>query len=141
MALRGMGTLAGASPAGRGEAAGPPLGDASLVDCVVWAAPTMVWSSSPELVFAASTAISKLLTTNGGVHGATGLHSDVLAQLIRGVELWEAVQESEAQRLDRVYDREHPPANVRRAVQAAMFASRGGQPASDEPDAAFDAGG
>ena len=141
-ALRGLGELALAPRGSNGEPLRPPMGGASVSDPIVWAAPTMVWNSSEELVFAAGASIAGLLTEDSDVQGAAGLHCDVLAQLIRGTSLWDAVSASDHQRLGRAHYTTETPAGVRRMIHAAMFASAGGRrPGPAELDIEFDTDG
>ena len=138
VALRGLGALAATPP---GAAAEPPLGSASAVEPIVWAAPAMAWSGSEESVFAAGASIAGLLTGDPSTTGAAGLHCDVLTQVIRGVQLWDAVSASDVQRLGRAHGASNP-ADVRRTVHAAMFASHGARPPGpSELDTEFDTDG
>lgn len=138
VALRGLGELAATPP---GAAAEPPLGSASAVEPIVWAAPAMAWSGSEESVFAAGASIAGLLTGDPSTTGAAGLHCDVLTQVIRGVQLWDAVSASDVQRLGRAHGASNP-ADVRRTVHAAMFASHGARPPGpSELDTEFDTDG
>ena len=139
-ALAALGRLATQPPTqaaydpGRGPAVRP-----GFADCAVWAAPMMVWSTSEDRVFAAAADVARLLTDDLNVHGATGLHADVLAQLIQGdIGLWDAVGLADA-RLSALGGPAGTPGAVRRAVHAAMFATRGGRrPQPPELDAEFD---
>ena len=139
-ALAGLGKLAAQPPA---EASYDPRFGPSVrpgfAECAVWAALTMVWSTSEDRVFAAGADTARLLTDDVNVHGATGFHADVLAQLIQGdIGLWDAVGLADA-RLSSLNTGAAAPAAVRRAVHAAMFATRGGRrPAPAELDAEFE---
>ncbi|GAB2657516.1 hypothetical protein GCM10027271_15160 [Saccharopolyspora gloriosae] len=139
-ALSGLGKLATQPPAQAthdsrfGSVVRP-----GFADCAVWAAPTMVWSTSEDRVFAAGADVARLLTDDLNVHGAAGFHADVLTQLIQGdIGLWDAVGLTDT-RLSSLHSGVEGPAAVRRAVHAAMFATRDGRrPQPAELDAEFD---
>ncbi|MCX2728994.1 ADP-ribosylglycohydrolase family protein [Saccharopolyspora sp. NFXS83] len=139
-ALSGLGKLATQPPAQTtydsrfGSVVRP-----GFADCAVWAAPTMVWSTSEDRVFAAGADVARLLTDDLNVHGAAGFHADVLTQLIQGdIGLWDAVGLTDT-RLSSLHSGVEGPAAVRRAVHAAMFATRDGRrPQPAELDAEFD---
>ncbi|MFR9730881.1 ADP-ribosylglycohydrolase family protein [Saccharopolyspora sp. MS10] len=139
-ALSGLGRLAAQPPAQTThDSRFGPLVRPGFADCAVWAAPTMVWSTSEDRVFAAGADVARLLTDDLNVQGAAGFHADVLAQLIQGdIGLWDAVGLADA-RLSSLHTGAEGPAAVRRAVHAAMFATRDGRrPHPAELDAEFD---
>ncbi|WP_263249850.1 ADP-ribosylglycohydrolase family protein [Saccharopolyspora rosea] len=120
-----------------------PLSDVDgIVDFAVWAAPAMVWSHHPEGVYATAAGIANAFTSAPNSVAAAGLHSDVLAQLTRGVPLWDAVRTAERQRLGAAYQVPGVPADVRRAVHAAMFVGQRGAPLTPaDVDVEFDVRG
>jgi ADP-ribosylglycohydrolase len=134
-AMAGLGKLAARPPVN--AAYDPRYGPAvqpGFTDCVVWAAPTMVWGASGELVFAAGADVAKMLTDDLDVHAAAGLQAEVLGRIIRGeADLWHAVSMADARSV-------HPAAAaVRRTVHAAMFLTRSGRrPEPIELDVEFD---
>lgn len=136
-ALRGLGRAA-ARPDGFPE---PPLADEGIAECVVWAAPAMVWGGADGAVFTAAADVSYRLTSDPDTHGASGLHAEVLAQLIRGVGLWDAVRSSESA-VARAYRERTAPVSLHRTIRAAMFAAQQGRrPDPDTLDIEFDTGG
>jgi ADP-ribosylglycohydrolase len=134
-AMAGLGKLATRPPVN--AAYDPRFGPAvqpGFTDCVVWAAPTMVWAAAGELVFAAGADVAKLLTDDLDVHAAAGLHAELLGRIIRGEpDLWHAVSMADARSV-------HPAAAaLRRTVHAAMFLTRSGRrPEPIELDVEFD---
>jgi ADP-ribosylglycohydrolase len=120
-----------------------PMGVASFLDCLVWAAPTMVWSANDELVYSAGAAVANMMTWDHVTIGAAGLHADVLGQLMRGGAFWDSVRASDRHRLGRAYGPGMPtPADVTRTVNAAMFASHDGRrPGPSRLDVDFDTAG
>ncbi|MDR7302463.1 ADP-ribosylglycohydrolase family protein [Haloactinomyces albus] len=135
--LRGIGRLATQPGPNAGE---PPLGTDSLVDCVVWTAPTMVWASTEGIVFKAGADVAYRLTADGDTQAASGLHADVLARLIRATPLWDAVAASESY-LARLYQGASASIAVRRTIHAAMSAARGQRPDPATLDIEFDTAG
>lgn len=136
-ALTGLGRLALQPPPTRDPAA-PPLGN-GVSDCIAFTAPTMVWNTSEEMVFTAAADIAHLFTDDHNAQGASGLHADVLSQVISGVPLWDAVSMADTNRLAR--SSASLPAAVRRTIHAAMFLAR--EAKRVEPamlDAEFDTG-
>ncbi|MGI8308620.1 ADP-ribosylglycohydrolase family protein [Saccharopolyspora hattusasensis] len=134
-----LGRMARRSPLGADGLLRPPTGADGLADCVVWAAPAMVWSNVPEAVYSTGASTANLFTSAPNTISAAGLHGDVLAQLIRGVPLWDAVTASDRNRLGSAYQVREVPADVRRTVHAAMFVGqRGIRPAPSDIDIEFD---
>ncbi|MDA3647248.1 ADP-ribosylglycohydrolase family protein [Saccharopolyspora indica] len=134
-----IGTAAQRSPLAADGSVHPSFDADGLADLVVWAAPTMAWSNIPEEVFAAGAGAANLLLNASNSVAAAGLHSDVLAQLIRGVPLWDAVNASDHNRLGVAYRIGREPADVRRTLHAAMFVGqRGGYPTPRQIEVEFD---
>ncbi|RKT85051.1 ADP-ribosylglycohydrolase [Saccharopolyspora antimicrobica] len=138
--LHVIGSAAQRSPLGADGSLHAPLKADGLVDFAVWAAPTMAWSNVPEEVFAAGAAAANLLVSAPNSVGAAGLHSDVLAQLIRGVPLWDAVNASDQKRLGVAYWTGRGPADVRRTLHAAMFVGQRGCPTPRQLEIEFELG-
>ncbi|WP_029536139.1 ADP-ribosylglycohydrolase family protein [Saccharopolyspora spinosa] len=134
-----LGRMARRSPLGADGLLRPPTGADGLADCVAWAAPAMVWSNVPEAVYATGASTANLFTSAPNTISAAGMHGDVLAQLIRGVPLWDAVTASDRNRLGSAYQVREVPADVRRTVHAAMFVGqRGIRPSPSDIDIEFD---
>lgn len=110
-----------------GDAVRPVHDRDGNADFAAWVAPVMVWSNRPEAVYAAGASIAHLFTSGPNAVGAAGFHADVLAQLIRGIPLWDAVTATEQHRLGVAYQVNGVPADVRRTVHAAMFVGRSGR--------------
>ncbi|WP_233576577.1 ADP-ribosylglycohydrolase family protein [Saccharopolyspora rhizosphaerae] len=138
-ALGLLGRMAARSPLGPDGRLHPPVERDGSADYPVLAAPAMVWSNVPEGVYSAGASIANLYTSGPNSIAAAGLHADVLAQLIRGMPLWEAVSNSDQRRLNAAYRVAGVPADVRRTVHAAMFVGqRGGTPGPLDIDIEFD---
>ncbi|WP_207920278.1 ADP-ribosylglycohydrolase family protein [Saccharopolyspora aridisoli] len=138
-ALGLLGRMAARSPLGADGRLHPPVDADGSADYPVLAAPAMVWSNVPEGVYAAGAGIANLYTSGANSVGAAGVHADVLAQLIRGIPLWDAVTSSDQRRLNAAYRVAGVPADVRRTVHAAMFTGqRGGTPGPLDIDIEFD---
>ncbi|MGW3467556.1 ADP-ribosylglycohydrolase family protein [Saccharopolyspora sp. NPDC000995] len=134
-----LGRMARRSPLGADGLLRPPTGADGLADCVAWAAPAMVWSNVPEAVYSTGASTANLFTSAPNTISAAGMHGDVLAQLIRGVPLWDAVTASDRNRLGSAYQVREVPADVRRTVHAAMFVGqRGIRPSPSDIDIEFD---
>ncbi|MEV5539317.1 ADP-ribosylglycohydrolase family protein [Saccharopolyspora shandongensis] len=134
-----LGRMARQSPLGADGLLRPPTGMDGLADCVAWAAPAMVWSNAPEAVYSTGASTANLFTSAPNSVSAAGMHADVLAQLIRGVPLWDAVTASDRNRLGSAYQVREVPADVRRTVHAAMFVGqRGVRPSPSDLDIEFD---
>ncbi|TDD40635.1 ADP-ribosylglycohydrolase family protein [Saccharopolyspora elongata] len=134
-----LGRMARQSPLGADGLLRPPTGIDGLAGCVAWAAPAMVWSNVPEAVYSTGAATANLFTSAPNSVSAAGMHADVLAQLIRGVPLWDAVTASDRNRLGSAYQVREVPADVRRTVHAAMFVGqRGVRPSPSDLDIEFD---
>ncbi|MEV0085627.1 ADP-ribosylglycohydrolase family protein [Saccharopolyspora sp. NPDC050642] len=134
-----LGRMARQSPLGADGLLRPPTGIDGLAGCVAWAAPAMVWSNVPEAVYSTGAATANLFTSAPNSVSAAGMHADVLAQLIRGVPLWDAVTASDRNRLGSAYQVREIPADVRRTVHAAMFVGqRGVRPSPSDLDIEFD---
>ncbi|CAM06008.1 ADP-ribosylglycohydrolase [Saccharopolyspora erythraea NRRL 2338] len=134
-----LGRMAMRSPYGPDGMLYPPATNPGLIDTAAWAAPAMVWSDSPQLVYSVAAGITTLFTTGVDAQHAAGMHSDILAQLIRGVPLWDAAAEADGKRLGVAYPAAWMPADVRRTVHAAMFAgTRGRRPEPGQLDIEFD---
>ncbi|WP_249124291.1 ADP-ribosylglycohydrolase family protein [Saccharopolyspora erythraea] len=134
-----LGRMAMRSPYGPDGMLYPPTTNPGLIDTAAWAAPAMVWSESPQLVYSVAAGITTLFTTGVDAQHAAGMHSDVLAQLIRGVPLWDAAAEADGKRLGVAFPAAWMPADVRRTVHAAMFAgTRGRRPEPGQLDIEFD---
>ena len=141
VAFAGLGDLAGQPPRSE-EPVRAPLGNAEVVPSLVWAAPVMAWSESYDFVHAAGAAVANILTDDSDTHGAAGFHADVLSQLMRGGELWDAVSASNLNRLGRAYSNGPFPTSVLRTLYAAMFSTQGGRrPEPATLDAEFDTAG
>ncbi|GAB3676653.1 ADP-ribosylglycohydrolase family protein [Saccharopolyspora tripterygii] len=138
-ALGLLGRMAARSPLGPDGVLHPPVVVDGSADYPVIAAPAMVWSNVPEGVYAAGAGVANLFTSGANSIAAAGLHADVLAQLIRGIPLWDAVTSSDQRRLNAAYRVPGVPADVRRTVHAAMFVGqRGGTPGPLDIDIEFD---
>ena len=138
-ALGLLGRMAARSPLGPDGLLHPPVDVDGSADYPVIAAPAMVWSNVPEGVYAAGAGVANLFTSGANSIAAAGLHADVLAQLIRGIPLWDAVTSSDQRRLNAAYRVPGVPADVRRTVHAAMFVGqRGGTPGPLDIDIEFD---
>jgi ADP-ribosylglycohydrolase len=138
-ALGLLGRMAARSPLGPDGRLHPPVDVDGSADYPVLAAPAMVWSNVPEGVYAAGAGIANLFTSGANSVAAAGVHADVLAQLIRGIPLWDAVTSSDQRRLNAAYRVAGVPADVRRTVHAAMFTGqRGGTPGPLDIDIEFD---
>ncbi|WP_207918549.1 ADP-ribosylglycohydrolase family protein [Saccharopolyspora karakumensis] len=138
-ALGLLGRMAARSPLGPDGRLHPPVDVDGSADYPVLAAPAMVWSNVPEGVYAAGAGIANLYTSGANSVAAAGVHADVLAQLIRGIPLWDAVTSSDQRRLNAAYRVAGVPADVRRTVHAAMFTGqRGGTPGPLDIDIEFD---
>ncbi|GAA2330417.1 hypothetical protein GCM10009854_01510 [Saccharopolyspora halophila] len=138
-ALSLFGRMAARSPLGTDGRLYPPVSGDGPADFAVWAAPAMVWSNVPEGVYSAGAAIANLCTSGANSVAAAGLHADVLAQLIRGIPLWDALTVSDQRRLNTAYRVAGVPADVRRTVHAAMFVGqRGARPGPMDIDIEFD---
>ncbi|MEV4728932.1 ADP-ribosylglycohydrolase family protein [Saccharopolyspora sp. NPDC049426] len=138
-ALGLLGRMAARSPLGPDGRLHPPVDADGSADYPVLAAPAMVWSNVPEGVYAAGAGIANLYTSGANSVAAAGVHADVLAQLIRGIPLWDAVTSSDQRRLNAAYRVAGVPADVRRTVHAAMFTGqRGGTPGPLDIDIEFD---
>ncbi|MEV0701446.1 ADP-ribosylglycohydrolase family protein [Saccharopolyspora sp. NPDC050389] len=134
-----LGRMARRSPLGADGLLRPPTNVDGLADCVAWAAPAMVWSNVPEAVYSTGAATANLFTSAPNSVSAAGMHGDVLAQLIRGVPLWDAATASDRSRLGSAYQVREVPADVRRTVHAAMFVGqRGIRPSPSDIDIEFD---
>ncbi|MEU6266931.1 ADP-ribosylglycohydrolase family protein [Saccharopolyspora shandongensis] len=134
-----LGRMARQSPLGADGLLRPPTGRDGLAGCAVWAAPAMVWSNVPEAVYSTGASTANLFTSAPNSVSAAGMHADVLAQLIRGVPLWDAVTASDRNRLGSAYQVREVPADVRRTVHAAMFVGqRGVRPSPSDLDIEFD---
>ncbi|MFC7341695.1 ADP-ribosylglycohydrolase family protein, partial [Saccharopolyspora griseoalba] len=134
-----LGRMAARSPLGADGRLYPPVSWDGAADFAVWAAPAMVWSNVPEGVYSAGAAIANLCTSGANSIAAAGLHADVLAQLIRGIPLWDALTASDQRRLNTAYPVAGVPADVRRTVHAAMFVGqRGALPRPVDIDIEFD---
>ncbi|MGW1679108.1 ADP-ribosylglycohydrolase family protein [Saccharopolyspora sp. NPDC002376] len=134
-----IGRTAEQSPLGTDGTLHPPMVLDGPAEFTVWAAPAMAWSNVPEEVYSVGAATANLLTSAPNSIAAAGLHSDVLAQLVRGVPLWDAVTTSDHNRLGNAYWTGKGPADVRRTVHAAMFVGqRGIRPNPRELDVEFD---
>ncbi|MBE9374969.1 ADP-ribosylglycohydrolase family protein [Saccharopolyspora sp. HNM0983] len=138
-ALGMVGKMAERFPIGPDGALRPHSAADGLAACAAWAAPAMVWSPTPEIVHATAAATANLFTSGPNALGAAGLHSDVLAQLLRGARLWDAVTAADLNRLGSAYRVSRVPADVRRTVHAAMFLGQRGLPVRPEDlDVEFD---
>ncbi|MDA3625000.1 ADP-ribosylglycohydrolase family protein [Saccharopolyspora sp. WRP15-2] len=134
-----IGRTAEQSPLGADGTLRPPMKLDGSAEFTVWAAPAMAWSNVPEEVYSVGAAAANLLTSGPNSIAAAGLHSDVLAQLVRGVPLWDAVSTSDHHRLGNAYWTGKVPADVRRTVHAAMFVGqRGVRPNPRDLDVEFD---
>ncbi|MER7014917.1 ADP-ribosylglycohydrolase family protein [Saccharopolyspora sp. NPDC000359] len=133
-----LGRLARLAPVGPDGLVHPPTDVDGSAEYAVLAAPAMVWSNMPGVVCSTASAIAHIFTSGRNAVAAAGLHGDVLAQLIRGVPLWDAVAASDRDRLGTAAPGE-VAADVRRTVHAAMFVGqRGVRPSPADVDIEFD---
>ncbi|MBF6507914.1 ADP-ribosylglycohydrolase family protein [Nocardia farcinica] len=133
-----LGRMARWSPVGPDGLVHPPTDVDGSAEYAVLAAPAMVWSNMPGVVYSTASAIAHIFTSGRNAVAAAGLHADVLAQLIRGVPLWDAVAAADRDRLGTAFQGE-VAADVRRTVHAAMFVGqRGARPSPADVDIEFD---
>lgn len=140
-ALAAIGWMAEAPPFDVNGTPNPSNLLPGLAECTVWAAPAMLWGDSSVQAYAAAAGVSHLISGDGNVHAATGMHADVLAQVMLGGTFSEAVAASEAYRLGSAYPTPGPLSlnDVRRAVHTArFFAERDRRPEPAELDVGFD---